>query len=322
MTTPLIDQETAVGPSSRDAVWMAELVEESVPQLLRSYESTGGLNNRDADNLPSTRAVGQICEDLLQILFPGFHDHDPVHNSSLDELTAARLTAIIKRLTDQVGKSVRMGNPNKPTGRTRPIIRKFSQSLPEVRALLRTDIEAAFEGDPATLHREEVILSYPFIEAIAIQRLAHRLFHCGAPVVPRMMTEWAHSRTGIDIHPGATIGPGFFIDHGTGVVIGETCRIGKRVKLYQGVTLGALSFAKDESGMLVKGTKRHPDVEDNVVIYAGATILGGDTVIGHDAVIGGNVWLIHSVPPGSKVYNQTPKPVIRPGYPIPDDYSI
>jgi len=134
------------------------------------------------------------------------------------------------------------------------------------------------------------------------------------PLIPRVMSEHAHSKTGIDIHPGATIGPGFFIDHGTGVVIGETCRIGKHVKLYQGVTLGALSFAKDEAtGILVKGTKRHPDVEDNVVVYAGATILGGDTVIGHDSVIGGNVWLIQSVPPGSKVYNQTPQPVIRPG---------
>ena len=311
MTTPLIDQETAVGPSSRDAVWMAELVEESVPQLLRSYESTGGLNNRDADNLPSTRAVGQICEDLLPILFPGFHDHDPVHNSSLDELTAARLTAIIKRLTDQVGKSVRMGNPNKPTGRTRPIIRKFSQSLPEVRALLRTDIEAAFEGDPATLHREEVILSYPFIEAIAIQRLAHRLFHCGAPVVPRMMTEWAHSRTGIDIHPGATIGTHFFIDHGTGVVVGETCNIGDHVKLYHGVTLGARSFVKDEAGHIVKGGKRHPDVEDNVTIYPNSTILGGETVIGANSTIGANVFLLHSVPPNSLVIYEEKQLTIR-----------
>lgn len=151
MTTPLLEQDGAAPLARRDAVWMAELVDESVPQLLSSYESTGGLNNRDADNLPSTRAVGQICEDLLQILFPGFHDLDPVLDSSLDELTAARLAAVIRRLTDQVRKSVRMGNPHKPTGRTPPLIRKFCQSLPEVRALLRTDIEAAFEGDPRHL---------------------------------------------------------------------------------------------------------------------------------------------------------------------------
>ena len=183
-----------------------------------------------------------------------------MHHGSLAELTATRLAGVISRLTDQVRKSVRIGDPHKPTGRTPPIIRKFCQSLPDVRELLRTDIEAAFEGDPAALHREEIILSYPFIEAIAIQRLAHRLYHYGAPVMPRMMTEWAHSRTGIDIHPGASIGTHFFIDHGTGVVIGETCDIGNHVKLYHGVTLGARSFAKDEAGHIVKGGKRHPDV--------------------------------------------------------------
>ena len=290
---------------------MAELVDESVPRLLASYESIGGLNNRDADNLPSTRAVGQICEDLLQILFPGFHDDDPVHYNSLDELTAARLAAVIRRLTDQVRKGVRMGNPHKPTGRTPPIIRKFCQALPEVRALLRTDIEAAFDGDPATLHREEVILSYPFIEAIAVQRLAHRLFHYGAPVLPRMMTEWAHSRTGIDIHPGATIGTHFFIDHGTGVVVGETCNIGNHVKLYHGVTLGARSFVKDEAGHIVKGGKRHPDVEDNVTIYPNATILGGETVIGANSTIGANVFLLHSVPANSLVVYEEKQLVVR-----------
>ena len=311
MTTPLLEREGGTVPARRDAVWISELVEELVPQLLRSYESTGGLNNRDADNLPSTRAVGQICEDLLQILFPGFHDDDPVHYSSLDELTAARLAAVIRRLTDQVRKGVRMGDPHKPTGRTPPIIRKFCQALPEVRALLRTDIEAAFDGDPATLHREEVILSYPCIEAIAVQRLAHRLFHYGAPVVPRMMTEWAHGRTGIDIHPGATIGTHFFIDHGTGVVVGETCTIGSHVKLYHGVTLGARSFVKDEAGHIVKGGKRHPDVEDNVTIYPNATILGGETVIGSNSTIGANVFLLQSVPANSLVVYEEKQLVIR-----------
>lgn len=305
--------ETEVTGSAprRDAVWMAELVDESVTELLRSYARTGGLNNRDAHNMPSKRAVGQICEDLLQILFPGFHDDDAVQHNSIEEITAGRLAGVVKRLTEQVRKSVRIGDPHKPTGRTPPIIRKFCQALPEVRTLLRTDIEAAFDGDPATLHREEVILSYPFIEAIAIQRLAHRLYHCGVPVVPRMMTEWAHSRTGIDIHPGASIGPHFFIDHGTGVVVGETCNIGNRVKLYHGVTLGARSFVKDEAGHIVKGGKRHPDVEDNVTIYPNSTILGGETVIGANSTIGANVFLMHSVPADSLVVYEEKQLTIR-----------
>jgi serine O-acetyltransferase len=295
----------------RDAVWMGELVEKLVPELLHSYQAAGGLNNRAAHNMPSKGAVGQICEDLLQILFPGFHDRDAVHDGSLDELTASRLASVITRLTDQVRKSVRIGNPHKPTGRTPPVIRKFCKALPEVRDLLRTDIEAAFAGDPATLHREEIILSYPFIEAIAIQRLAHRLYLYGAPVVPRMMTEWAHSRTGIDIHPGASIGTHFFIDHGTGVVIGETCDIGNHVKLYHGVTLGARSFVKDEAGQIVKGGKRHPDVEDNVTIYPNSTILGGETVIGANSTIGGNVFLIQSVGSNSLVVYEEKQLVIR-----------
>ena len=311
MSTPLFERDGTVAPAPRNAVWMAELVDESVPQLLSSYQSAGGLNHRDANNLPSTRAVGQICEDLLQLLFPGFHDEDAIHHGSLEELTAARLATVIKRLTDQVRKGVRMGDPHKPTGRTPPIIRKFCQALPEVRELLRTDIEAAFEGDPATLHREEVILSYPFIEAIAIQRLAHRLFHYGAPVVPRMMTEWAHRRTGINIHPGATIGTHFFIDHGTGVVVGETCNIGDHVKLYHGVTLGARSFVKDEAGHIVKGGKRHPEVEDNVTIYPNATILGGETVIGANSTIGANVFLTHGVPANSLVVYEEKQLAIR-----------
>jgi serine O-acetyltransferase len=310
----------------RDAVWMAELVDSSVTELLRSYARTGGLNNRDAHNMPSKRAVGQICQDLLQILFPGFHDEDAVHHSSVEELTTSRLADVVKRLSDQVRKAVRIGNPHKPTGRTPPIIRKFCQALPEVRELLRTDIEAAFAGDPATLHREEVILSYPFIEAIAIQRLAHRLYHYGAPIVPRMMTEWAHSRTGIDIHPGAAIGTHFFIDHGTGVVIGETCNLGSHVKLYHGVTLGARSFVKDGAGSIVKGGKRHPDVEDNVTIYPNSTILGGETVIGANSTIGANVFLMQSVPADSLVVYEEKQLLIRDKNarrkPTDLDYSI
>jgi serine O-acetyltransferase len=177
------------------------------------------------------------------------------------------------------------------------VCRKFLSRLPVVRKLLQTDVEAAYEGDPAARSFDEIILAYPGIEAIAIQRLAHILYREGVPLIPRMMTEWAHSKTGIDIHPGAQIGSHFFIDHGTGVVIGETCVIGSHVKLYHGVTLGARSFAKDEHGNLVKGIKRHPDVEDNVTIYPNAIILGGDTVIGARSTIGANVFLMKGVPP-------------------------
>jgi serine O-acetyltransferase len=282
-----------------------------VPELLASYEQVGGLNNRDSHNMPSKRAVGQICEDLLQLLFPGFHDDDAVHHGSLADLTTERLARVVARLADQVRKSVRVGAPQKPTGKTPPIIDQFCKSLPEVRELLRTDIEAAFEGDPAALVREEIIVSYPFIEAIGIQRLAHRLHRLGAPFIPRMMTEWAHGRTGIDIHPGARIGTHFFIDHGTGVVVGETCVIGNHVKLYHGVTLGARSFVKDGAGHIVKGGKRHPNVEDNVTIYPNSTILGGETVIGANSTIGANVFLMQSVPPHSLVVYEETQLTIR-----------
>jgi serine O-acetyltransferase len=195
---------------------------------------------------------------------------------------------------------------------SRKIVDSFMSRLPEIRRMVETDIDAAYEGDPAATSRMEVVMAYPGLYAVTVHRLAHELYKLGVPVIPRIMSEIAHSNTGIDIHPGATIGPRFFIDHGTGVVIGETTVIGKNVKLYQGVTLGALSFEKDpKTGALVKGGKRHPEVEDNVVIYAGATILGGSTVIGHDSEIGGNVWLRASIPPFSRVYNQQPAPVVK-----------
>jgi serine O-acetyltransferase len=288
-----------------------DFYDQFVPELVASYNAVGGLNNRDAHNMPSTRAVGEICEGLLQLLFPGFHDDDAVHHGTLAELTRERLSKVGLLLEDQVRKAVRIGDPKKPTGRTPPIIRQFFQSLAAVRELLRTDIEAAYEGDPAALYSEEIILSYPFIEAIAIQRLAHILYLTGAPIVPRIMTEWAHGRTGIDIHPGAKIGSHFFIDHGTGVVIGETCRIGNHVKIYHGVTLGARSFVKDEEGHIVKGGKRHPDVGDNVTIYPNSTILGGKTHIGANSTIGANVFLMHSVPADSLVIYEEKQLVIH-----------
>jgi len=273
-----------------------------LPDLLASYERFGGLNDRSAHNIPSKRAVGQICEDLLQLLFPGLHDDDAILDGTLPQITSERLFSVIRRLQEQVRKSVRIGDPKRPTGKTAPIMEKFTRALPVVRELLQTDVEAAYEGDPSALSQEEIILSFPFVEAITIQRLAHRLHREGAPIIPRMMTEWAHGRTGIDIHPGAAIGSHFFIDHGTGVVIGETSRIGNHVKLYHGVTLGARSFVKDEAGNIVKGNKRHPEVEDNVTIYPNSTILVGETVIGEASTIGANVFLMHSVPPYSLVF--------------------
>jgi len=283
---------------------MEESWKQIVSDIVVSYDQLGGFNNQDVHNMPSKRALGTICEDFLRILFPGFHDDEAIDKDTMFDLTEHRLSSVVLRLEAQVRKSVRIGDPHRPTGRTKPILLKFCKDLPEIRHLLHTDTQTAYEGDPAALSHEEIILSYPCIEAIAIQRLAHRLYQSEVPIIPRMMTEWAHSRTGIDIHPGAKIGSHFFIDHGTGVVVGETCRIGNRVKLYHGVTLGARSFAKDEKGQIVKGGKRHPDVRDNVTIYPNSTILGGETVIGENSTIGANVFLMHSVPPNSLVVHE------------------
>jgi len=198
-----------------------------------------------------------------------------------------------------------------PSRDAKEIVAAFVAELPEVKRLVETDVQAAYDGDPAATSRMEVVMAYPGLYAVTVHRLAHVLYKLKVPIIPRVMSELAHSKTGIDIHPGATIGERFFIDHGTGVVIGETTVIGRNVRLYQGVTLGGLSFDKDASGALVKGLKRHPNIEDNVVVYANATILGGETTIGHDSEIGGNVWIKDSVPPYSRVYNKPPAPVIK-----------
>lgn len=294
--------------------------------IVKSYEVVGGLNNKGDRNLPSKEAVASICEDLLRILFPGFHDAEAIRDGDLAALTAQRIEVLRAKLADQIRKGVRVGNPGMPTGKTRPILLRMFRALPFVRSVLRTDVEAGFEGDPAATSLEEIILSYPYVEAVAIQRIAHILYLSGVPILPRMMTEWAHGRTGIDIHPGASIGASFFIDHGTGVVIGETCRIGSRVKLYHGVTLGAKSFARDEGGQIKKGGKRHPDVGDGVTIYPNATILGGETVIGERSTIGANVFLMHSIPPESLVMQEDKRLLILDKkarrLPAVDDWSI
>ena len=202
------------------------------------------------------------------------------------------------------------------------VVMTLVNMFPQIREMIQMDIHAAYNGDPAATSTEEILLSYPSIRAIFIHRISHELYKLGITIVPRIMSEYAHQLTGIDIHPGATIGHSFFIDHGTGVVIGETCTIGNNVKIYQGVTLGALSFPLDENGNPIKGIKRHPNIEDNVVIYAGATILGGKTFIGHDTVIGSNIWLTHSVPPYSRVYNSQPSPNISNSKEVEIDYEI
>jgi serine O-acetyltransferase len=208
---------------------------------------------------------------------------------------------IAERFEAEISKSLRLQKPDCPETSAHTLVLKFLERIPEVRALLRTDVEAAFQGDPAASTMDEIILAYPYVEAMAIQRMAHVLYQLGLPLIPRIMTEWAHSRTGIDIHPGADIGPYFFIDHGTGVVIGETAEIGQHVKLYQGVALIARSLS---GGQALRGKKRHPTVEDRVTIYAGSTIIGGDIVIGAGSTIGANVSVTHSIPARSLVYHE------------------
>ncbi len=267
--------------------------------ILTSYRTGGGMNNIDGSNLPSKRAIASICEDLLQLLFPGFHDLEPIHSIHLQRVTSHRIYSISDRLKEEVCKSLRLREPGCPETTAEKLLFQFLETIPAVRELLHTDVQAAFAGDPAASNFDEIIVSYPFIEALAVQRVAHVLYELCIPLLPRMMTEWAHSRTGIDIHPGAKIGSHFFIDHGTGVVIGETSEIGSHVKLYQGVSLIARSLA---GGQALRGKKRHPTLEDNVTIYAGTTVMGGDTVVGAGSTIGASVFLTHSIPPRSLVF--------------------
>jgi serine O-acetyltransferase len=275
-------------------------------------------NTEKSMNLPGQKAIVEVLDNLIGVLFPGCHGHGPLPHENAEQRLHRILAATARQLADQARRAFtyqcahdKCRDCGDCRARAVAAVSTLLDELPAIRAMLQDDIVAAYEGDPAARSTMEIVMSYPGIYAIAVQRLAHTLYQAGVPLIPRVMGEHAHTRTGIDIHPGARIGSGFFIDHGTGVVIGETCVIGRRVKLYQGVTLGALSFAKDADGHLVKGIKRHPNVEDRVVIYAGATILGGETTIGHDSIVGANVWLIHSVAPHSKVYNQEPKPYIK-----------
>ncbi|MCE1204526.1 MAG: serine acetyltransferase [Holophagaceae bacterium] len=251
---------------------------------------------------PSRTAVAALVEDLRALLFPGYFGPSELTAETLRYHLGARMDRVLHGLSDQIQRGLMATDPACTECRARSVelAQAFLARLPEVRHLLATDIQAGFEGDPAATSPEEVLFSYPGLLAVASQRLAHELLKLGVPLLPRMITEHAHSLTGIDIHPGAQIGERFFIDHGTGVVIGETCVIGRNVRIYQGVTLGAKSFPLDAEGHPVKGVPRHPVVEDDVIVYSNATVLGRIT-LGRGSAIGGNVWLTHSVPPGSVI---------------------
>lgn len=288
-----------------------------VEALVESCRAEPHIAHVDSVLIPAKEEVTQLIDLMFEVVYPGFFGHQEMDWPSLTYHVGQEVTHLFERLSLQIARSIRhecrrldsLCSHCRDTGQREAL--DFLRALPEMRGLVGGDVKAAYRGDPAAKNYDEIVFCYPGLYAITVYRLAHVLHRQGVPLLPRMMTEHAHSITGIDIHPGATIGREFFIDHGTGVVVGETCVIGDRVTLYQGVTLGALSFARDSGGALVRGTRRHPTIEDEVVIYSGATILGGDTIIGRGCVIGGSVWLTESLPPGTKVTLETPKLVYR-----------
>ncbi len=279
--------------------------------LLASYEVDGGINHLDGVNLPSQDSVNALARDLMHLLFPGYFESSAITRKDVPAMLDRQLAHIERQLCAEVEKSLRLAGQSDCREGAGRVCRELLEKLPGLRKIIQTDVVAAYEGDPAARNVEEIIVAYPCVLVISLQRVANVLYQLKVPLIPRMLTEYAHERTGADLHPGAQIGTHFFIDHCTGVVVGETARIGNHVKLYQGVTLGAKSFEMDISGNPVKGVKRHPDIGDNVTIYAHATILGGDTVIGAHSVIGSNVWLIESVPANSIVYFKETNLVIR-----------
>ena len=290
-------------PQNADTSAVSESITKLTNDLIASYAKVGGINHLDGGNLPSKFAISTITTDLLRLLLPGFFDEKPIQTAELKVEIAMLMDSVSGRLEDEITKSIEYKPPggktaDRPRQLARELTLKFLGTLPAIRELLKTDVEAAYAGDPAAISHEEVVVAYPFIETIAVQRMAHELYKQDVTLIPRIMSEWAHSRTGIDLHPGAKIDSHFFIDHGTGTVVGETTVIGNNVKIYHGVTLGAKSTSRVEE---LRGSKRHPTIEDGVTIYPGATILGGETVIGANSTIGGNVFLIHSVPENSLV---------------------
>ena len=286
-------------------------LEETKQALLASYRSHGGINHLDGVNLPSQESVNQLARDCMHLLFPGYFEERTLTESELPKHVGQLLAGIDRRLAAELEKCLRFAQIAEPAKKARAHTTAFLAQLPELRKVITTDVEAAYQGDPAARSVEEIILAYPCVLVISLQRLAHVLYHLGVPLLPRMLTEFGHERTGCDIHPGAQLGSHFFVDHCTGVVIGETATVGSHVKLYQGVTLGAKSFEVDEDGRPIKGVKRHPDIGDHVTIYAHATILGGDTRVGRNSIIGSNVWLMKSIPDDSVAYFKGENLVIR-----------
>lgn len=279
-------------------------IKEVVSELLSDYENKRAIDNLDLFNLPNKEQIVALTEKLMRLIFPGYYWDKYLKFYNIENNLTSLMEDVIYRLNRQI--AVVLQNNSEHEFETdeqleeasKSIVFKFMRSIPSIRECLDTDLEAAYEGDPAAYSKHEIVFSYPGLYAIAIYRLAHELCKLGVPMIPRIMTEHAHSKTGIDIHPGATIGKYFFIDHGTGIVIGETTIIGDHVKIYQGVTLGGLST---KGGQLLKNVKRHPTIKDNVTIYSGASILGGETVIGENVVIGGNAFITKSVKDNMRV---------------------
>jgi len=299
------------GDTCKNEIQSAKNYRDEVPavvdQLVASCNRGGCFDHVSAEPIPHREAIIDILHRLALILYPGYFIRTRLDSVNLEYYLGQQMTALYEILSEQIILAIRHDCIRhhqscvhcEPLGHQLTV--EFLRKLPELRTTLARDIRASMEGDPAAKGYDEIIFSYPGIRAITVYRIAHELHHLNIPLMPRIMTEYAHSRTGIDIHPGAHIGESFFMDHGTGVVIGETCVIGNRVRIYQGVTLGAISLSKTEVKKL-RSKKRHPSIEDDVIIYANATILGGDTVVGARSVIGGNVWLTHSVPPDTEVF--------------------
>jgi len=294
--------------------WKKNSLPRLVDQISENYNIYGGINHLDGKDLPSKKIVVKILEDILSVLFPGYLGKEKITKTNVPDYLSKTLESIYSRLVEEVDKSLKYFckkhekcSEDICNEFARVIVGEILDELCDIRIRLNGDIKAAYEGDPAAKSVDEVILSYPCVLAISTHRVAHQLHIRGVPLIPRIMSEYAHSITGIDIHPGATIGKNFFIDHGTSVIIGETAEIGDNVKIYQGVTLGALSFPKDEKGNLIKGIKRHPTVGNNVIIYSNASILGKKAVIGDNSIIGGNVWITTKIHEGTIITLNPPK---------------
>jgi serine O-acetyltransferase len=290
-------------------------LEQLTGELLDSYLSDERARRISQRYLPSREAIVEILNAVLDLMYPGYFGRQDLKADNLNAHIEQMLASLVPKLEHELEQCLCYGRERETVPpqfgecapRAHELAEIFLRRLPEIRGMLIRDVAAAFEGDPAALNLDEIILAYPGVLAVSVYRIAHALYDLGVPMMARIMTEWAHSKTGCDIHPGATIGAAFFIDHATGVVIGETTHIGDGVKIYQGVTLGALSLPRDASGHIIRGRKRHPTVESGSTLYANATVLGGQTVVGADSVIGGSVFLTHSVPPRSRVSLKEPE---------------